>query len=347
MTATPTISISGGLVSNVAMSGTSSTALWTYTWNVSSTVATDVSITVSGTDLAGNAYSGTDSLTFSVSLPDTTPPTVVLTDSDIDNSVISGDSVVVTATFSEAMFATPTISISGGLVSNAAMSSTSSAALWTYTWNVSSTVATDVSITVSGTDLAGNAYSGTDSLTFSILQCSLSINLSSSASSTFCESDTVVFTATSSDTIVLYDYFINGILINGASLSNQFTNNQGILTNGDVISVIGLDANGCSALASQTIIFNAVLGGTISTTSLTLCSNESIPSIEVNSSQASGVISYQWQNSFDGVNYTNILGAANPSYSSSSGISTNTFYRRILTSTFNGVSCDAVLFLFF
>ena len=167
MTATPTISISGGLVSNAAMSGTSSSALWTYTWNVSSTVATDVSITVSGTDLAGNAYSGTDSLTFSVSLPDTTPPTVVLTEnSDSDNRVNNGDSVVVTATFSEAMAATPTISISGGLVSNAAMSGTSSSALWTYTWIVSTTVSTEVIITVSGTDLESNVYSDTTSLTF-------------------------------------------------------------------------------------------------------------------------------------------------------------------------------------
>ena len=33
---------------------------------------------------------------------DTTSPTVVLTDSDADNTVVSGDSVVVTATFSEA-----------------------------------------------------------------------------------------------------------------------------------------------------------------------------------------------------------------------------------------------------
>ena len=97
---------------------------------------------------------------------DTTPPTVVLSHNASSTTVSNGDTVTVTATFSEAMAASPTISISSGEASDTAMSATASAALWSYTWTVSSTVATEVSITVSGTDLAGNAYSGTDSITF-------------------------------------------------------------------------------------------------------------------------------------------------------------------------------------
>ena len=135
---------------------------------MTNTIATSANVTISGTDLAGNSYSGTDSITFTINQADNVPPTVILTDSDADNVVGLGDSITVTATFSEAMLATPTISITAGQATNVAMSASASSAIWTYNWTVSSTVSTEVSVTVSGTDLAGIAYSGTDSLTFRI-----------------------------------------------------------------------------------------------------------------------------------------------------------------------------------
>ena len=88
-------------------------AIWTYTWTVSSTVSTEVSVTVSGTDLAGIAYSGTENIVFTIVQADTVAPTVILNDSDMDNLVNVGDTVVVTATFDEPMTASPRISISG------------------------------------------------------------------------------------------------------------------------------------------------------------------------------------------------------------------------------------------
>jgi surface protein len=106
-------------------------------------------------------------------VPDNTNPTVTLSDSDTDNFVRNSDTIVVTATFSESMQATPTISIEnvaiGGQVANVAMSTTSSAAIWTYNWTVSSTVSTQVRVTVAGSDLVGNQYTGNDELRFSIL----------------------------------------------------------------------------------------------------------------------------------------------------------------------------------
>ena len=143
------------------MSATSSDSVWSYTWTGASTSVSSVTATVSGTDLLGNAYSGTDSITFIV---DNTPPTVTLTDTDSDNVVSDSDVVNITATFSESMTATPTISLSG-IASNALMSATSSDSVWSYTWTVSTSVSS-VTATVSGTDLLGNAYSGTDSITF-------------------------------------------------------------------------------------------------------------------------------------------------------------------------------------
>ena len=67
-----------------------------------------VTATVSGTDIAGNAYSGTDSITFTI---DNTAPTVSLTDTDSDNVVKDSDNVTITATFNEAMATAPDISI--------------------------------------------------------------------------------------------------------------------------------------------------------------------------------------------------------------------------------------------
>jgi hypothetical protein len=152
MAATPTLSLSG-IVSNAEMSATATASIWTYTWTVSTTV-TSTTATVSGTDLSGNAYAGTDSITFAI---DNTAPTVTLTDTDSDNIVSNSDVVTITATFSESMAATPTISLIG-VVSDVPMSATASDSVWTYTWTVSGTAVISTTATISGTDLAGNAY---------------------------------------------------------------------------------------------------------------------------------------------------------------------------------------------
>jgi len=93
-------------------------------------------------------------------------PTLSIADTDSDNTVSNSDVVTITATFSESMTATPTLSLTGN-VSDALMNATTSGAVWTYTWTVSTTV-TSTTATVSGTDLSGNTYSGTDSITFII-----------------------------------------------------------------------------------------------------------------------------------------------------------------------------------
>ncbi|MAS29921.1 MAG: hypothetical protein CMC44_04825, partial [Flavobacteriaceae bacterium] len=133
---------------------------------------------VSGTSVGGVSYDlsqGTqdgdetevDKITFTV---DRTPPTVVLSDDDVDNLLSASDMVVVTANFSEAMNANPTLSMSGGLISGANMIATGDPSTWTYTINVSSLGASDgdYQVSVSGTDLAGNAYTGSEIITFTI-----------------------------------------------------------------------------------------------------------------------------------------------------------------------------------
>ena len=81
-----------------------------YPWTVSTSSSGIVSATVAGTDVSGKAYAGTTSITFTI---DNTLPTVTLTDNDADNIVSDSDTVLITATFSEAMTSTPTVSVSG------------------------------------------------------------------------------------------------------------------------------------------------------------------------------------------------------------------------------------------
>ena len=115
------------------------------------------------TDSAGNPIASTVSCSF---IYDATSPNVTLTDTDSDNIVSNSDVVTITATFSESMSVTPTLSLAG-IVSDALMSATASDSIWTYTWTVSTTV-TSSAATVSGTDLSGNAYTGSDNILFTI-----------------------------------------------------------------------------------------------------------------------------------------------------------------------------------
>jgi gliding motility-associated-like protein len=156
---TPQLTMSPTLIVNDPMSVAGNDSNWTYTLNVSSLAASDgvYTVTLSATDLAGNSYVGTESITYTL---DVTTPTVVLYDDDSDNVVTSIDSLTVTATFSESVQLTPTISL-GSLVTNAQMSPTSSQDNWTYFFDFSLLSITPGAypVNVSGADLAGNTYS--------------------------------------------------------------------------------------------------------------------------------------------------------------------------------------------
>jgi hypothetical protein len=148
------------------MSATASDSVWTYTWTVSGTAVISTTATISGTDLAGNAYAGTESITFTI---DNTAPTIINTDSSDDDDYVKGGATVqLSVTFSEAVI-TPTITI-GSDVSNASMtvSASTNSTTWYYDWAVPTGVDGTYVATVSTTDLIGNAYSGTDSVTLTV-----------------------------------------------------------------------------------------------------------------------------------------------------------------------------------
>ncbi|MGC6480129.1 MAG: thrombospondin type 3 repeat-containing protein, partial [Flavobacteriaceae bacterium] len=155
---------------------------------------------LNATDVNGN----TRSQKVVYEMTDTQTPTVQLSHSGNDTVVVNSEVVTITATFSEAMTATPTLSLSG-IASALEMSATVSPSIWKYSWTVSTTV-TSTTATVSGTDLAGNAYSGTDSLTFTISETlqtpSLTMTLTHDAPTNFLDPcEEVSFTAEFSEAI--------------------------------------------------------------------------------------------------------------------------------------------------
>jgi len=177
MANSPQYSINGG-ASYLDLTAGGNAATWTHQLIANNLSEGTHTFIVSGTSVGGVSYNssqgtqdgnetGVDSITFTV---DKTPPTVLLSDDDDDDLLSAIDMVVVTADFSEAMNAAPTLSMSGGLISGASMIATGDPSIWTYTIDVSSLSASDgdYQVTVAGADLAGNSYAGTDSINFTI-----------------------------------------------------------------------------------------------------------------------------------------------------------------------------------
>ena len=361
---------------------------------------------------------------------DTTPPTVVLSHNASSTTVSNGDTVSVTATFSEAMQATPTINITEGQATDVAMSATASSAVWTYNWTVSSTIATEVSVTVSGTDLAGNAYSGTDSLIFINQGCDIedalivpssndticqgetasflasggsayafSINgivvqnrsSSNSYSSTIlvdgdtitaevfslleggcsttsspviinisatpyviieaentingilCAGESPIFKATTESSSVSFEFFINGVVYSNSTTNTFDPNNYNVIVNNeDVIEVLMKNESGCSTSASMTITLIETADINITPLINQACFGDIPASMSISSTSSITSATYQWQQSFDNIDFSDIIGATAMTYTPTTAIDSVTYYRVVQTISINGVSCENI-----
>ncbi|MGC6421181.1 MAG: Ig-like domain-containing protein, partial [Flavobacteriaceae bacterium] len=198
MQTTPTISLLNGTITNQEMTATSSSAIWIYDLSFSGLSDGSYTATFSGEDLAGNAFTGTDSITFII---DTTTPTVTLSCSDSDLTVGS-ETVTITATFNENISSspTPTIYIRGsGSYELTATSST----VWYYLWDTSSESTGSYTATVSAEDIVGNSYAGDDSIIINVDLTSPTIISfeDSDADDVLTGSETVSFTAVFSEAL--------------------------------------------------------------------------------------------------------------------------------------------------
>ncbi|MDB2329084.1 gliding motility-associated C-terminal domain-containing protein [Flavobacteriaceae bacterium] len=234
MQASPTITIPG-IVSNTDMSLTTSATVWSYLWDSRGASAGSYAITVAGTDTSGGAYTGTDSTTITL---DATSPSVSLSSDDADFRLDVSQDVTITAVFSEAMTATPIISISG--IGTSTMSYVSGST-YTYLWDVDSggVPSNEIyEVTVTGSDIAGNLYSGTDSLVFVVDVTSPTVILLDTDENNYLNaSDVVTITAIFSEdmtatptlsisglvTDVLMDKSTDGNVQMGTELTQQLT----------------------------------------------------------------------------------------------------------------------------
>ena len=147
---------------------------WSYQWIIPPTNLTEISATVSASDLAGNPFTESTSLTLNIALEE---PTVVIESNDNDGIVAYNQVVSITTTFSTEMQDSPTISIVASdtynnqylaLVDHVALTALNSST-WQYSWTVNTTNTFDhVSVTVSGTSNYGVTYSDTTSLSITI-----------------------------------------------------------------------------------------------------------------------------------------------------------------------------------
>lgn len=278
--------IGGGTKSNFTAT---SSSVYTLNYTPPSNSTGTVTITVNDNeaqDLSGN-FNVSSTLSF---LYDTISPTLSsFTDDHIDSIVRDADTVEITATFSEAMSNSPTISIAG-LVTNAAMtvSTTSASRTWSYSWNVPSGNDGTVAATVSGTDLFGNYYSGTESLTYTIDNVSPTLTITKPAGTY--SSQSVVVTLT-------YDETVTGLTTNTADFSEAINVASLTLlsasTDGKVYTIlITPTANGLVKLthAPGSPAVTDLAGNTISSTvSCSFIYDGSPPTInQITSSMANG-----------------------------------------------------------
>ncbi|MBK6700111.1 MAG: hypothetical protein IPG55_09480 [Saprospiraceae bacterium] len=104
-----------------------------------------------------------------------------------------------------------------------------------------------------------------------------------------------------------------------------------------------LNGVACSAISNCiTVTVNDLIPGSIAADQ-TICSGGDPAAFTSVAATGSGTITYQWQSSTTGCNgtFSNIAGATLATYDVPSGLTVTTSYRRVATSTLNGVACSA------
>lgn len=190
----------------------------------------------------------------------------------------------------------------------------------------------------------GNAL--TNSITFDIDAFPGPIDFSSDApNNTICNDEIVNFTASSIVSTTQFQYFINGISIQGPSTQTTFTH---LITDVSTVTLLARDS-ACErriAIQIDEIVLQAgsVSGGgqlcngdtpaTITSISLATHNGNSLGLLTPNTN-------YQWQSSFDGTNWLDIvLGAQDYDYNPPA-LNQSTYFRRTVQYSSLGTQCEA------
>ena len=161
---------------------------------------------------------------------------------------------------------------------------------------------------------------------------------------TICSGNTATFTAnaaTSGNELRWYKKATGGTFVTGTSYTT------GNLTATDTVYV-AMAIVGCSGESERVpaiATVNTINPGTIAT-GQAICTGTK-PAVFTNVTAATGTagatITYQWQKSSnDNTHYANISGATADTFTESTILTQNTYYKRIATATLNGLPCSAV-----
>ncbi len=88
-----------------------------------------------------------------------------------------------------------------------------------------------------------------------------------------------------------------------------------------------------------TITFNSVNAGKITDNQSVCEGSQPDPMVEVESATGAGTLTYQWWSSPDDQVYAAVPGASQPNYTPPATLTTSTYFKRVVTSSINGVSC--------
>ena len=173
MNASPTIVIQNATGDTIqaatSMTGSAGDGIWTFNFTVPAGNSGDATVFIDGTDIAGNGNQSATNNTFTI---DNDKPTVALTYNP-DRAVSSADTLAITATFSQGMSASPQISIVNA-TGDSIQAATSmdrfrqGDAIWTFNFTVPAGNSGDATVTISGTDVAGNGNQSASNSIFTI-----------------------------------------------------------------------------------------------------------------------------------------------------------------------------------
>lgn len=268
-TVTVTDPTSNGVSTSVSLSQyqwtTSSTFPTAGTWTNFSSGATltqpngngDYYLHIKAVDAVGNTRQATSNKF----VLDNTAPTVTLTHNHDDLVVRDADNVTITATFNEAMASTPKITISNVGITNANMTMGANNRIWTYIWNVPSSYNGTAVVTVSGTDLAGNAYSGTDKITFTVDNVAPTLSISSPSATQVKNGTNVTYTITydGADTVTLAT---GNITLNKTGTANGTVTVSGTGTASRTVTISNITGDGTLGISIAAGTASDIAGNT-------------------------------------------------------------------------------------
>ncbi|WP_216823553.1 hypothetical protein, partial [Niastella vici] len=141
-----------------------------------------------------------------------------------------------------------------------------------------------------------------------------------------------------------YQLQLNGVDIGAPIAGTGSALSFGNQTAAGTYTVVGTVAGVSATMAGNVAIaINDVTPGVIATNQ-TICSGGDPAAFTIaTAATGSGTLSYQWQSSTNdcSTGFTDISGATSATYDVPGGLATTTYYRRIATSTLNGVPCTA------